>query len=73
MSEKQQSINNLLAAKIKETEKVIAQNLSSLMYADDYKPEKQTFWRRTKNMLRTVKNRVSNAWDALRGRLDYDY
>lgn len=72
-------INNRLQEIIHETEKAMCRNLAQSIYGDNalrdalYKPEKQTFWRRTKNKLRTAKERISNAWDALKGDLDYDY
>lgn len=67
-----------MAESISVAEKIICRNLAQSIYGDNalrdalYKPEKQTFWRRTKNKVRTVKERISNAWDALCGRLDYD-
>lgn len=70
------TIENLLIKKIQENESLMRKNLSTLIYSDDavsYKPEKQTFWRKAKNIGSIVKWRIFNAWDALCGRLDYDY
>lgn len=70
------TVEDLLIKKMQESESLMKRNFSTLIYSDDaapYKPEKQTVWFKMKNMLRTIKERISNAWDALCGRLDYDY
>ena len=75
----EQGINNRLQEAIKAVEIRMLHNMVHNVYGDNalrdalYKPVKQTFWRRTKNKLRTAKDRISNAWAALKGDLDYDY
>ena len=72
-------INNRLQEAIKAVEIRMLHNMVHNVYGDNalrdalYKPVKQTFWRRTKNKLRTAKDRIFNAWAALKGDLDYDY
>lgn len=73
------TINNQLQEVMREAQQQMCKNLSMQVYGDNalrnalYTPEKQTFWRKTKNKLRTINRRISNAYDALKGDLDYDY